>query len=122
MRRRVLRGGNFPNFIYAGFQFCISYVPCTEVGRWRKLSGEMMRAFRRKRFGDEYRHFFVELKDIDVTKRLAELFHGIHIPYPHGVVAIMISGNDANGLTVPEYVMDFYRQVGGEFSVSIRVV
>ena len=34
----------------------------------------------------------------------------------------MISGNDANGLTVPEYVMDFYRQVGGEFSVSIRVV
>lgn len=112
----------FPNLLYAGFHFYVLNVPHLEVRHWRTLSGGMLKVFRQKKISNEHRDLSVELNTRNKADCLLTLLQEASIPYPHGVAVVLHSDNSMNGLTIPKYVMDFYRQVGGDFSVSIRVV
>ena len=112
----------FPNLLYAGFHFYVLNVPRLEVRHWRALSGGMLKVFRQRKISNEHRCLSVELSTRDRAHCLLTFLQEVNIPYPHGVAVVLHSDNSMNGLTIPKYVMDFYRQAGGDFSVSIRVV
>jgi len=110
------------NLLHVGFHFYILGVSRSDAIGLSKYTNGTLKAVMQNKHCDMNYNLVAELESPKVADRLAKQLQRANVSSVRGVAIVLHSDNSMNGITVPQYIMDFYRRVGGSFSVSIRIV
>lgn len=64
----------------------------------------------------------IELTDSVVCNTVRHALSSCPLTAPYGVYVSLVTENDSDGLTLPSFVCDFWRHVGGSMDFSFTVI
>lgn len=123
---RVKRTSTFDlkavNSYLESYLFWVYGIPQDRLEAWEELLGGFVHVPSRSLTHPDLFVLCIGLTDEEVSRRLTMKLKKAPIPYDYGISAVMVTITDLNGVTVPDYVMQVHKRLGGDFRVECALV
>lgn len=89
-----------------------------EIPQWENMIGDLVADPVKVSRRDGMRFVSVGLESKTLAKKLAAKVKSLTIVHSFGIHVSIVADTPAIDIDIPSFIMDFYREVGGEFDLS----